>query len=175
MDGIPSHLHPPTHSEYHIVVDTSGVHFVTIHYCQCPDADTPYLQLIMAGLYPATIQRPRTVFTFQVLDDFIRDNLECGTSGMNYFSKLRRITSAVFPHAVPVLGQLICHNVLLIPHDRIDIETCSVLQGNGDCSNCLSGGDSVTVPMLRNKDNWYCSVRHVLNPGPIANPVMSGN
>jgi hypothetical protein len=48
------------------------------------------------------LAQPRTVFTFNVLDDFIRDNLECGTSGMNYFSKLRRITSNVFPHLVPV-------------------------------------------------------------------------
>ncbi|KAI6140502.1 hypothetical protein BKA82DRAFT_4450509 [Pisolithus tinctorius] len=36
-----------------------------------------------------------------VLDDFVRDNLECGTSGMNYYSKLRRVTSGVFPHLVP--------------------------------------------------------------------------
>ncbi|KAG1884389.1 hypothetical protein F4604DRAFT_1677024 [Suillus subluteus] len=29
------------------------------------------------------------------------DNLKCGTSAMNYYSKLRRITSSVFPHLVP--------------------------------------------------------------------------
>ncbi|KAG1718273.1 uncharacterized protein EDB91DRAFT_1090173 [Suillus paluster] len=40
-------------------------------------------------------------FTFVVLDDFLLDNLECGTSAMNYYSKLRRVTSSVFPHLVP--------------------------------------------------------------------------
>ena len=47
------------------VVHTSGVH------------------LVKAGLFPATTKEPRTVFTFQVLDDFIMDNVECGTSAMN--------------------------------------------------------------------------------------------
>ena len=37
-----------------------------------------------------------------MLDNFLRDNVECGTAAMNYFSKLRRITSNVFPHLVPV-------------------------------------------------------------------------
>ncbi|KIO09322.1 hypothetical protein M404DRAFT_84997, partial [Pisolithus tinctorius Marx 270] len=59
------------------------------------------LQLLRAKLFPATFEKPSTAFTFAVLDDFVRDNLECGTSGMNYYSKLRRVTSGVFPHLVP--------------------------------------------------------------------------
>ncbi|KAI6138394.1 hypothetical protein BKA82DRAFT_4366513 [Pisolithus tinctorius] len=58
-------------------------------------------QLLRAKLFPSTFEKPSTAFTFAVLDDFLRDNLECGTSGMNYYSKLRRITSSVFPHLVP--------------------------------------------------------------------------
>ena len=47
-----------------------------------------HLQLLKAGLFPTTTKEPRTIFTFQVLDDFIWDNVKCGTSGMNYYSKL---------------------------------------------------------------------------------------
>ncbi|KAN0088646.1 hypothetical protein V8E55_005703, partial [Tylopilus felleus] len=36
------------------------------------------------------------------LNDFICDNLECGTFSMNYFSKLQCIISNVFPHAILV-------------------------------------------------------------------------
>ncbi|KAG1717571.1 hypothetical protein EDB19DRAFT_1653013, partial [Suillus lakei] len=32
---------------------------------------------------------------------FLLDNLECGTSAMNYYNKLRRMTTSVFPHLVP--------------------------------------------------------------------------
>ncbi|KIM58412.1 hypothetical protein SCLCIDRAFT_128242 [Scleroderma citrinum Foug A] len=70
-------------------------------YCSCDGSPDSHLQLLKAGLFPATTKEPRTIFTFQVLDDFIWDNVECGTSGMNYYSKLRRNTSNAFPHLVP--------------------------------------------------------------------------
>jgi hypothetical protein len=59
------------------------------------------------GMFPASFNRPKTAFTFAVLDDFLLDNLECGTSAMNYYSKLRRMTSSVFPHLVPV-SNILC-------------------------------------------------------------------
>lgn len=67
---------------------------------------------MMAGMFPATIKEPRTMFTFQVLDDFIRDNVECGTTTMNYYSKLRRVTSNAFPHLVLAHGSIFqcCRN-----------------------------------------------------------------
>jgi CxC2 like cysteine cluster associated with KDZ transposases len=98
----PPHLQFPKGSGYLTVVDVTGIHFSQIHYCQCPLAMAPHLQLLRASLFPATIHRPSTAFTFRVLDDFLWDNVECGTAAMNYFSKLRRITSNVFPHLVLV-------------------------------------------------------------------------
>ncbi|KAF9230988.1 hypothetical protein BU15DRAFT_56673, partial [Melanogaster broomeanus] len=77
------------------VVDTTGIHIWNITYCNCPDAGAIHFQL-----FSASITNPRTVFTFRVLDDFLRDNVECGTSTMNYFSKLHHITSSAFPHLV---------------------------------------------------------------------------
>ncbi|KAG1732333.1 hypothetical protein EDB19DRAFT_1896758 [Suillus lakei] len=59
------------------------------------------MQLFQAGLFPASFTRPKTAFTFTVLDDFLLDNLECGTSAMNYYSKIRRLTSSIFPLMVP--------------------------------------------------------------------------
>ncbi|KAI6155971.1 hypothetical protein BKA82DRAFT_3967208, partial [Pisolithus tinctorius] len=82
------------------VVDTGGVHFCNVQYCNCPGSEDSHLQLTMASLFPATTKAPRMAFTFQVLDDFIRDNVECGTSTMNYYSKLQRVTSSAFPHLV---------------------------------------------------------------------------
>ncbi|KAI5983608.1 hypothetical protein F5J12DRAFT_787810 [Pisolithus orientalis] len=81
----PAHLNPPDDRNYLTVVDTGSMHFCN---------------LTMAGLFPATTKAPRTAFTFQVLDDFTRDNAECGTPAMNYYSKLQRVTSSMFPHLV---------------------------------------------------------------------------
>ncbi|KAI6000136.1 hypothetical protein F5J12DRAFT_906657 [Pisolithus orientalis] len=82
------------------VVDTGSLHFCNVQYCNCPGSEDSHLQLTMAGLFPAMTKAPRMAFTFQVLDDFIRDNVECGTSTMNYYSKLQRVTSSAFPHLV---------------------------------------------------------------------------
>ncbi|KAG1868423.1 hypothetical protein F4604DRAFT_1927293 [Suillus subluteus] len=83
------------------VVHTSGVHTMSIRFCRCPDAETLDKQLFKMGLFLASFTRPKTAFTFALLDNFILDNLECRTSAMNYYSKLKRITSSMFPHLVP--------------------------------------------------------------------------
>ncbi|KIM52521.1 hypothetical protein SCLCIDRAFT_140978 [Scleroderma citrinum Foug A] len=98
----PHHLSPGTDRSCLTLVHTSGVHFCDVRYCNCPGAETSHLQLATAGLFPETVKEPRTAFTFQVLDDFIQDNVECGTSAMNYYSKLQRVTSNAFPNLVPV-------------------------------------------------------------------------
>ena len=100
--GQPPHLVKPTDRSCLTVVGANGVHFCNIKYCSCEGSADPHIQLFAGGLFPATTKEPRTVFTFQVLDDFVRDNVECGTTAMNYYSKLRRVTSNAFPHLVPV-------------------------------------------------------------------------
>ncbi|KAH9928247.1 hypothetical protein B0H21DRAFT_712169 [Amylocystis lapponica] len=53
------------------------------------------------ALYPASHRRIKSCFTFRVLDDFLLDNLECKTSALNFYSKLRRTTNSTFPDQVP--------------------------------------------------------------------------
>ncbi|KAG2129240.1 uncharacterized protein EDB93DRAFT_1243435 [Suillus bovinus] len=64
-----------------VIVDKSGVHHLEVRCCDCSNTMSPDIQI--------------------VLDNFLLDNLECGTSAMNYYSKLRRMTSSMFPHLVP--------------------------------------------------------------------------
>ncbi|KAG2068917.1 hypothetical protein BDR04DRAFT_1023164 [Suillus decipiens] len=71
------------------VVDTLGLHSLMIRFCWCADALSPDMQLLETGLFLASFTSPKTAFTFVVLDDFLLDNLECGTSAMNYYSKSR--------------------------------------------------------------------------------------
>lgn len=84
------------------VVDRSGVHQHSVRWCRCPGADEDDIQLLRARLYPASFKRPRTVFTFDVLDDFAIDTVECKTAALNYFNKLCRITNNASPKSVPV-------------------------------------------------------------------------
>jgi hypothetical protein len=61
------------------------------------------IQMFQHGFFPVSFNRPKTLFTFRVLDDFLLNNLECGTLAMNYYSKLWQMTSSMFPHLVLVM------------------------------------------------------------------------
>ena len=84
------------------VVHTNGIHYFRAKFCGCTNSPPRHIQFLDTGLYPATKKKPRTVFTFHVLDDFYMENLECKTAARNYYSKLRRLTSRVFSHLVSV-------------------------------------------------------------------------
>lgn len=84
------------------IVHTSGVHYMPVIFCGCSEAASEDIQLLRVGLYPSTYKACKTVFTFQLLDDYLLENLECKTSATHYYSKLRRITNFAFPNSIPV-------------------------------------------------------------------------
>ena len=84
------------------IVDRFGVHGIGVRWCCCPNAPDHDMQLMTAGLFPATFRNPKTAFTFRVLEEFHLDNLECKTTPGQFISRLRRLTSDEFPNAVSV-------------------------------------------------------------------------
>ncbi|KDQ49348.1 hypothetical protein JAAARDRAFT_143578, partial [Jaapia argillacea MUCL 33604] len=81
-----------------IVVDTLGVHELTMNFCSCADKT---IQLLDLGLYPGSVKRPATTFTFKVLDDFTQHNVECKMNTQEYYETLCRVTRPAFPQTVP--------------------------------------------------------------------------
>ncbi|KAG2115296.1 uncharacterized protein F5147DRAFT_552111, partial [Suillus discolor] len=74
-----------------------------VSWCQCPGAKKDrYLHLLKAKLFPASITQPQSAFTFDVLDNFLIDALECNkTSAIGFYQKLRHFTNNAFPHKIP--------------------------------------------------------------------------
>ena len=89
-----------------VVVDKLGVHRLWVRPCICRGSLSLDLQFMDLSLFPASLKKIQTAFTFGVLDDFRLDNLECKTAGLRYFNKLKRLTSNAFPHSVPVSPEL---------------------------------------------------------------------
>ena len=85
-----------------VVVHTNGVHYLPIRVCRCPNAPSEDIQLLQMRYYPSTYKQIRTVFTFQLLDDYLLENLECQMSTYNYFQKLRQMTNKAVPQSIPV-------------------------------------------------------------------------
>lgn len=84
-----------------VIVHNNGVHRLPVYWCRCIGHAPDEFQLLDIGMVPASFLRIHTAFTFHVLDDFLTDNLECKTSAMHYFQKLRKLTSPSFPQSVP--------------------------------------------------------------------------
>ena len=85
------------------VIDTTGIHQIQAHYCHCTESIClpDYLRLLRNGLFPASIAQPRTVFTFRVLHDYDLLNLETKATPQRYLAKLQRLTTDLFPDALP--------------------------------------------------------------------------
>ena len=83
------------------VLHTNGVHKVWIRHCICIEGkETEHL--LEQALFPSTFKAPRTAFTFILLNDFRKANLECKTTAYSYFHKLQRVNSEFFPTSCPV-------------------------------------------------------------------------
>ena len=106
------------------IIDRSGIHEIGVRWCCCPNAPKRDMQLMTAGLFPATFRNPRTAFTFRVLEEFHLDNLECKTTPGQFFSRLRRLTNDEFPNAVPVGQASKSADSRLTCRYRINIGSC---------------------------------------------------
>lgn len=85
-----------------VIVHTTGIYTRTIKLCSCQDCKSPYVQLLQARLFPATSDRPSTVFTFEVLEELHLQRIECKTASSNFYSLLRRKTNFNAPADLPV-------------------------------------------------------------------------
>lgn len=101
-DGVPLTAWEKQDKRCLVIIDTLGVHQLRVSWCRCNTAAEPHIQLLKNHLFPASIKRPSTAFTFSLLDYFHIDSVECKTSASSFFSKLRRLTNSSSPHSVPV-------------------------------------------------------------------------
>ena len=86
------------------VVHTTGVFKHKVRWCQCRNAPHKVVQLFQMRLFPASHLQPETAFTFDVLDHFHIDAMECKTAAASFVKKLCRLTNNAFSHTVPVIS-----------------------------------------------------------------------
>lgn len=84
------------------IVHTNGMHRMRVVPCNCNSPAIPdAIQFTSAGLFPATMELPRTVFTFQVLKDFEVHNLAAKKTVQKQCVELQRLTREASPSAAP--------------------------------------------------------------------------
>ncbi|KAG1765578.1 hypothetical protein EDD22DRAFT_845369 [Suillus occidentalis] len=113
------------------IVHSFGVLIHNVAWCHCQGSiPIQHLQLLRAGLFPVSSTQPKTAFTFEVLDHFLIDSLECKTSARSFFEKLTRLTNNRFPDTVLE----ICLNTCLKLHHVDQMLAKSFLQKAGQAS-----------------------------------------
>ena len=84
------------------VVHTNGFHSLPVIWCGCgANIDDRDLQMLDLRLYPASYKSIRTVFTFDCLNEFRTESLECKASHYQYHNKLQCLTCSRYPDAAP--------------------------------------------------------------------------
>ncbi|KAJ6547992.1 hypothetical protein DFH09DRAFT_926685 [Mycena vulgaris] len=75
-----------------VIVNDVGVHEVALDYCGCATSGTQTVQLLRAGLYPATTTNPRSAATVNVLRRFHLLSFESKCSAYEFYYSLARET-----------------------------------------------------------------------------------
>ncbi|KAJ6483057.1 hypothetical protein DFH09DRAFT_949912 [Mycena vulgaris] len=75
-----------------VIVTDVGVHEVALDYCGCATSGTQTVQLLRAGLYPATTTNPRSAATVNVLRRFHLLSFESKCSAYEFYYSLARET-----------------------------------------------------------------------------------
>lgn len=118
-DGSPC-LVPLAAHERFTLVHHNALHEVALDFCGCPQSQPSRIQLLRAGLFPATLRRPRTAVSFECLDEFHALTLTGKLSAYDYYKHLVYRTDALGLN-VPKVRRFLCYflfRVLRLLQDR---------------------------------------------------------
>ncbi|KAJ6631803.1 hypothetical protein B0H10DRAFT_1771926, partial [Mycena sp. CBHHK59/15] len=84
----------PANGEF-IVLHKNGIHDVAVDLCDCENAQqagAPEIQLLRAGWFLATDDKPKTCTTIDMLDDFLIQTLQSTVTMYDYHAALEKLT-----------------------------------------------------------------------------------
>ncbi|KAF8333824.1 hypothetical protein F5887DRAFT_1079836 [Amanita rubescens] len=73
-----------------VILDSHGIHSVTMQYCNCHQAVSRPVQLLRSRLFPATTLDPKTAATFRLLEAFQLLSFTSKVSAFEYYQSISR-------------------------------------------------------------------------------------
>lgn len=96
------------------IVDVNGVHATKVSFCGCEDdPHSRWRQLFKARFFPASVDRPQTAFTFELMRTWQILTFQSKITVYHFMKYLRRITDNVFTGNVPVCLSLIFYLTII--------------------------------------------------------------
>lgn len=102
------------HAGVFTILDTNGIHDVTLAFCNCETKQPHYIQLLRFGWFPATVAFPRTAFTLRLLKQFQILSFESKLTVYEYHQALQRLTDNTGTSLKRVCTQIPVISTLLI-------------------------------------------------------------
>ncbi|KAI0069871.1 hypothetical protein K474DRAFT_1568226, partial [Panus rudis PR-1116 ss-1] len=88
--------HPARRSQKFVVGDMTGFHELDVEFCGCINSDgivvNMWAQLLRVGWFPASMERPTTAFTFNLLNHFQQLTHQAKTNIYDFQRTLSRVT-----------------------------------------------------------------------------------
>ncbi|KIJ32932.1 hypothetical protein M422DRAFT_265273 [Sphaerobolus stellatus SS14] len=78
-----------------LIADVNGLHEVVVGWCRCASSQTFAKQLFERRLFPASMDRPRTAFTFRLMKQFHMLTNVARTTPWDFVGTLHRLTEAL--------------------------------------------------------------------------------
>lgn len=94
------------------IIDSDGIHLVSLDYCGCQLATSKTTQLLRARLFPSTVIDPKTAATFRVLETFQLLSFTSKVSAFEYYRSLARRTDNTGTCPPPVSVPVELHGFL---------------------------------------------------------------
>ncbi|KAJ7076920.1 hypothetical protein C8R43DRAFT_1143595 [Mycena crocata] len=88
-------VQPRAAAEDFVVLSLNGIHSVNVDFCGCPQEfirGSPRVQLLRAGWFPSTLEKPQTAATFDCLDFFHMQTLQGKTTMYDFYVALEKLT-----------------------------------------------------------------------------------
>ncbi|KAF9017023.1 hypothetical protein BDZ89DRAFT_933846, partial [Hymenopellis radicata] len=149
-----------------VVMHVTGLHEVSVRYCNCLEAIPRRQQLLRFGWYPATVHRPATCATLQLLDLFHGLTLNGKLSAYNFYKTLVYITDALGIKVPKVRSRShkisTCSGFKALAH--ADAKWHTGMRSTGVMAVCCSRHEMVCSQAVGNlqKGERYCNADYVV-------------
>ncbi|KAG0698889.1 hypothetical protein DFH29DRAFT_1016887 [Suillus ampliporus] len=75
-----------------VIVDSHGIHEVSLDFCDCATAESHFQQLLRISWFPSTTLDPKTAATFRVLEQYHLLSFESKVSAYEFYHSLRQMS-----------------------------------------------------------------------------------
>lgn len=116
-----------------LVTDVNGMHHLNVQFCTCtgdPEWVETYRQLLRVGWYPASFQRPKTAFTFDLLDTYHKVALQGKLNLYDFYSSILQKTDncgrkkVIVSHSFPRIWMFLLTRAVPVSLSR-NVTVCS--------------------------------------------------